>query len=183
LIRHPLIIALISAQRQGLLAECLRTVTTKPYKGAHFATFPPDLIEPCILAGTSEKGDCSRCGSPWVRITQPFINIRHIGQSDTAYPKGSTANRLAMLRQAAREQGLEYTSARATKGWKPSCRCGVALVPAVVLDPFLGSGTTAAVARKLGRDAIGIELNPEYLKLAERRIAAVLPPQVPRIAA
>jgi DNA modification methylase len=73
------------------------TVTTKPYAEAHFATFPPDLIKPCILAGC---------------------------------PAGGT-----------------------------------------VLDPFLGSGTTAYVAKDLGRNAIGIELNPEYVKLAEKRCA------------
>jgi DNA modification methylase len=43
----------------------------------------------------------------------------------------------------------------------------------VVLDPFLGSGTTAAVAKKLGRNYIGIELNPEYVRLAEQRIGEI----------
>ena len=43
------------------------TVSTKSYSGAHFATFPPDLIEPCIKAGTSEKGACPECGAPFVR--------------------------------------------------------------------------------------------------------------------
>lgn len=71
------------------------TVTTKPYKEAHFATFPPKLIEPCILAG------CPRGG--------------------------------------------------------------------VVLDPFIGSGTVAMVATQLGRDYIGIDLNPTYIELAEKR--------------
>jgi DNA modification methylase len=46
------------------------TVNTKPYKGAHFATFPPDLIEPCILAGTSERGECPNCGKAWVRVVE-----------------------------------------------------------------------------------------------------------------
>ena len=41
----------------------------------------------------------------------------------------------------------------------------------IVLDPFMGSGTTGIVARKLGRKYVGVELNPEYLKMAERRIA------------
>lgn len=75
------------------------TVTTKPYKGAHFATFPPDLIEPCVLAG-SRPGD-------------------------------------------------------------------------VVLDPFMGSGTTASVAIKTGRHYVGCELNPTYKMLQDERIAKV----------
>ena len=45
----------------------------------------------------------------------------------------------------------------------------------VVLDPFLGSGTTAAVAKQLGRHYIGIELNPDYCKLAEKRIGGEVP--------
>ena len=82
------------------------TVTNKPYKGAHFAVFPPDLIEPCILAGSSE-GD-------------------------------------------------------------------------VVLDPFMGSGTTAMVARKHNRNYIGCELNNDYASLQTDRIDSI-PSQLPAI--
>jgi DNA modification methylase len=46
------------------------TVATRPFKGAHFATFPPKLIEPCILAGTSEAGCCPECGTPWERVVE-----------------------------------------------------------------------------------------------------------------
>ena len=72
------------------------SVTKKPYKGAHFATFPPELIEPCIKAG-SEEGD-------------------------------------------------------------------------IVLDPFMGSGTTAAVAKSLDRDYIGCELHEDYGRLIQKRV-------------
>src|SRR5690242_6222138 len=72
------------------------TVSTKPFAGAHFATFPPELIQPCILAG-SRPGD-------------------------------------------------------------------------IVLDPFMGSGTTARVAVDYGRRAIGCELNPAYIELAAKRL-------------
>lgn len=72
------------------------SIAAEPFPQAHFATFPPALVEPCILAGC---------------------------------PKGGT-----------------------------------------VLDPFLGSGTTAMVADRLGRDCIGIELNPEYAAMARRRV-------------
>jgi hypothetical protein len=64
-----------------------------------------------------------------------------------------------------------------TTGWRPSCRCehdggGWAPVPATVLDPFGGSGTTGAVAQSLGRRAVLIELNPEYIAQALARIGA-----------
>jgi DNA modification methylase len=73
------------------------TVNVKPYSGAHFATFPSDLIEPCILAGAPAGG--------------------------------------------------------------------------IVLDPFMGSGTTAQVAQNLGRQYLGCELNPEYEKLQKKRLS------------
>jgi DNA modification methylase len=73
------------------------TVTTKPYAGAHFAVFPSDLIEPCILAGAPVGG--------------------------------------------------------------------------IVLDPFMGSGTTAQVAQDLGRQYLGCELNPDYKPLQQKRVA------------
>ena len=76
------------------------TITTKPYKEAHFATFPKDLIEPCIKAGCPENG--------------------------------------------------------------------------VVLDPFAGSGTVGEVAKELQKDFILIELNPEYIKLIEKRVNKLL---------
>jgi site-specific DNA-methyltransferase (adenine-specific) len=51
------------------------------------------------------------------------------------------------------------------------CECRAGWQPGVVLDPFLGSGTTAVVAERLGRDWVGIELNPDFAAIAERRVA------------
>lgn len=75
------------------------TISSRPFKEAHFATFPEDLIVPMVRA---------------------------------ACPRGG-----------------------------------------LILDPFMGAGTTAVVAKKLGRNYIGIELNPEYIKIAEKRIRSV----------
>ncbi|MGD0535881.1 MAG: DNA methyltransferase [Methanoregula sp.] len=63
---------------------------------------------------------------------------------------------------------------REFKGWKPGCSCDVPVppVPCVVLDPFMGSGTVAVVARELNRSSIGIELNPEYVKIIKKRLQA-----------
>lgn len=55
---------------------------------------------------------------------------------------------------------------------RPACSCGGAWQPGLVLDPFLGSGTTAVVAERHGRDWLGIELNPDFARKAEQRIVA-----------
>ena len=59
-----------------------------------------------------------------------------------------------------------------TTGWAPTCTCGHDPVPDVVLDPFMGSGTTAAVAIQHGRQFIGCELNEDYKPLQDARIEA-----------
>lgn len=139
------------------------TITTKPFRGAHFATMPPDLAETCINAGTSKGGCCPHCGSPWQRVTErtkltrkrPNDYVKRTGETGTG---NSCANSVAGV-------------AVKTLGWSQTCNCEQhEPVPCVVLDPFAGSGTTLYVAEQLGRDSIGIELNPEYLDIAEKRL-------------
>lgn len=75
---------------------------------------------------------------------------------------------LGWRRQRHRQQGY-----RATVGdVKASCACRARARPGLVLDPFIGSGTTAVVAERLGRDWLGIELNPDIARQAKQRIAA-----------
>ena len=62
-----------------------------------------------------------------------------------------------------------------TLGWQPQCSCGGDPVPCLVLDPFMGSGTVGLVARKLGRNYVGCELNSEYAAMAEKRIKGYAP--------
>ena len=63
-----------------------------------------------------------------------------------------------------------------TLGWHATCRCAAGEpIAATVLDPFLGAGTTALVADRLGRDCIGIELNPSYSAMAEGRVRGDAP--------
>jgi site-specific DNA-methyltransferase (adenine-specific) len=139
-------------------------IATKPYAGAHFATMPQELAETCIKAGSSERGRCPHCGSPWVRVTKRTKLLRprpadYVKRTGAAGTGNSCANTVAGV-------------AVETLGWRQSCKCEPhEPVPCVVLDPFAGSGTTLAVAKVLGRDSVGIELNPEYIALAEERIA------------
>jgi site-specific DNA-methyltransferase (adenine-specific) len=59
-----------------------------------------------------------------------------------------------------------------TIGWRPSCKCNAPAAPAIVLDPFAGSGTTLAVAKSLGHIGIGYELSTEYLPMIKERLEA-----------
>jgi DNA modification methylase len=119
-------------------------ISTNPFKGAHFATCPPDLAERCIMAGTSEYGCCARCGAPNKRV------IKRVEPS---------------------VRDFFPTDGKVT-GWQATCSCEAgAPVPCIVIDPFGGAGTTAAVATQLGRNSISIELNPDYVAIAEQRLA------------
>lgn len=139
------------------------TIATSPFPEAHFATFPPELAERCIKAGTSEKGCCAACGTPWRRevqtisfTTRPNSNgIR--GQAASSRVSGSP------------QRGARYAD-HTTTGWHPSCTCAAAVVPCTILDPFAGAFTSLMVADRLQRDGIGIELNPDYCEMARKRL-------------
>jgi DNA modification methylase len=139
-------------------------LATAPFPLAHFATFPPALVEPCIKAGTSEKGCCAECGAPWERTTE------------TTYEKGYRSGHLGFKAKGdgnGMKDMSEYPALDKivkTTGWRPTCDHGGAPVPCIVLDCFGGAGTVGLVADRLGRDAILIELNPAYARMAEKRI-------------
>lgn len=145
-------------------------VNTVPYREAHFATFPEKLIEPCILAGTSEKGYCPACGKPWIRhIEKPY---KGDGNPHSYEDRGMVGNKMKMSGAQLAQWNIENPAK--DFGWLPSCQCGdLKTVPGTILDPFFGAGTTGLVAKKLGRCFIGIELNEAYIGMAQKRIAAV----------
>ena len=151
------------------------TVATQPCAEAHFATFPAKLIEPMILAGTSEKGCCPKCGKPWERIVEHENAVLEL--SETALLKRSMG--------LATQTGGKQVSPASNKtiGWQPTCACGLDPIPCTILDPFMGSGTTAIQAVRLHRHYLGCELNPEYVKMAERRIADMVGPLFEKVTA
>jgi len=158
------------------------SISTHSYKGAHFATYPPRLVEPCILAGTSAKGCCPHCGKPWARVVESKrVPTRSGANSKVHYvdPAGSPyADHKGKI--VGNRDPLRHVSANITTGWQQACKCEAhEPVPCTVLDPFGGSGTTAIVAAHHGRKWIICELNPEYAQLAEQRISeGWTPPKV-----
>lgn len=142
-------------------------LTTQPYSGAHFATFPESLPEICIRAGTSKRGACAICGTPWAR------KVRVVGGAighDWHPIKSLTLGRGQGIVPPGISDG---TYRRVNLGFRKICSCPTReVVPCVVLDPFVGSGTVLAVARRLGRKSVGIDLNPKYVDLARERSSA-----------
>lgn len=253
-------------------------ISTRPFKGSHYAVYPPKLVEPCILAGTSAKGCCPACGSPWVRVvarkrvaTRPGketkvtgdtmtdgnrdpqrhvtstettgwrpscgccngllpddLDVIHtpqgervaedpsavVGRAGFSRPRGdaegvrpmtryeqrqyaaqlkASANKSLMAEQAgsalahylrtdrsgARPIPAELLADWIGRGWLTpvTVPTGEPLqpIPCIVLDPFVGSGTTLQVANEHGRRAIGCDLDERNLKLIRGRMELVQP--------
>lgn len=230
-------------------------VSSQGYEGAHYASFPIKLITPMILAGTSEKGCCPDCGTPWERVTEETALVRDrprdfVKYADTSHEKKQSTpgkkpqggwDALRMKEKEVRKKGVNSTPNSVagvdvkTVGWNPGCECrgkfekrrmtvsksrvvsvpgkGTVdgggseatagygefstlartkrttvervgedvdetvtvyvsdipldehpVVPCVVCDPFVGSGTTCAVAVTHGRHGVGIDLSEKYLR-------------------
>ena len=157
------------------------TITTQPFKGAHFAVYPERLVELPIKA-TCPQWICSKCGMPRTRITQVSGRIvtesmkiagcdengEYFGEATKDYESSMAQNPSDAKRRILRSM----SEVKETVGWS-DCGCNAGWENGVVLDPMCGSGTTLLVARKLLRHYVGVELNPEYVRIAEKRLAKV----------
>lgn len=148
------------------------TIATRPYKGAHFAVFPSALVEPCILAGTSERGHCPVCKARWVRQVEKTTSFESgSGRAGTTAEEANASGKhIGGIQGGNKNLKLGPCVTATTTGGAPACACGVEPTPDIVLDPFMGSGTTAAVAIEHGRQFIGCELNDTYKPLQDERI-------------
>jgi site-specific DNA-methyltransferase (adenine-specific) len=168
----------IQAGGQGLLSApggdpMALVVNVTSNKEAHYASYPEKLVEPLIRAGTSEYGACVACGTPWARVVAKTRVATRPGRNSKVYkdPEGSPYKSHSGVIVGNRDTRRHCTVVHTT-GWEPGCACGtVDVEPCVILDPFLGSGTTARVAIRLNRSCIGVELKDDYVDIARRRIA------------
>jgi len=133
----------------------------------HFAVFPEALVNRILLFACPLE-ICKKCGTPRERIvsknyvpTRPSL-FTGTGKSGTDDDLNKSLHRRDISKYRMK---IEYYA----KGWT-DCGCGAGFEPGIVLDPFMGSGTTAVVAEKLGRRWVGIELNPDYCEIIKRRV-------------
>lgn len=110
-----------------------------------------------------------QCREPWMRVVERTVGRSH-DCPKTALSAGARGGR-GSTSTVGQSGGGRVDGISVTTGWRPGCSHGLDPVPAVVLDPFSGSGTTGLVALQLGRSFVGIELSEEYCRMAERRLA------------
>ena len=156
-------------------------IATQPYPEAHFATFPEALPERCIKAGTSERGCCPVCGAPWVREVErerrnaAARSNRRRGDGTRRHGRGVDAGCGACNYDGTTTGWRPSCDCdAATTGWRPSCDHDRAPVPCTVLDPFMGSGTVALVARKLGRRSDRDRAEPRLRGPVRETVAAAV---------
>ena len=178
---EPLAASSVS-QEEGTSGRNMRNVwhmNPKPLKEAHFATFPQSLPTKAIEVATSEAGCCPNCRAPYKRVVEKGLPDEEHKALCGADSKGEYNGTAQKDYAPAKAQNPSATKARIlagmvkkiTTGWTPTCDCPPSdPIPCLVLDPFSGAGTTILAARDLGRDAVGIELNPDYIEITEKRL-------------
>ena len=136
------------------------SVNTASFKDAHFAVYPPELIETPIDSSCPEFID-KITGEPRVRDVEKITMERHQLPTDNPnYRPERYDGKYVQGQRFAMYEDKGYTDGRDDDEFRPG----------VVLDPFFGSGTTAEVAMKQGKDWVGIELNEDFEKISQKRL-------------
>ena len=148
-------------------------INTKPFKEAHFATFPPALPQK-ILKCACPNQVCNKCGKPRMAIkerqTPPdnvFTNtIKNEDWKGHGQPKTHNGK---VIGHGQKYQNWLNEHPDILRGYT-DCGCNAGFKRGIVLDPFFGSGTVGLVAEQMGLQWCGIELNPEYIEIAKKRL-------------
>jgi hypothetical protein len=152
--------------KQGRNKRCVWIIPTQPFPEAHFAVYPEGLIEIPIKAGCPEF-ICKKCGKAREKIYKEATG----GTKGHSWHDHSADMKKGNVKK---QTGSEYnTYKRGNFIGYTDCGCNAGFEPGIVLDPFIGSGTTALVALKQRKRFIGIEIKQEYIDMSYKRIAKV----------
>jgi DNA modification methylase len=153
------------AKNPGRNKRTVWEIPTANLREGHFAAYPEKIPFFCIKMSTSEHGCCKDCGMPYGRVVE-----------STRIPtRPGNKNKQDETKKSNRDP-LRHISLMETKGWQKSCDCDTQeIVPATVLDPFNGAGTTGVASEGLSRDYIGIELFPDYVEITRKRMKKLDP--------
>lgn len=143
-------------------------ITVKSFPEAHFAVYPQELCETPIKASCPPEV-CAECGQPYDRESEVVDREFAGGVSPVPEEERGYADRQGQSQND--REGLTQPTERTIGEWEQQCECETTETkPGIVLDPFAGAGTTLLVAKDLRRRFVGIDLNPDYVALAQRRV-------------
>ena len=167
-------------QQNGANLRSVWWITPAQYRESHYATYPVTLPEICILASTSEGGCCPKCGTCYEReievIGRQVTEAMRVAGCDS---DGGYSGEAQKDYESAKAQNASDTKRRILESMSnitrsrfvPNCACNAGPpTSCTILDPFMGSGTTAEAALTNNRHVIGIDLDPKNLDMAIRRI-------------
>ncbi len=152
--------AFVAGGKNGRNKRCVWSINTKPFKEAHFATYPEKLIEIPIKASCPEF-ICTKCGNIKEKIFKKGEFVQTGGGRKKDTPGLSNNQKISAGYHQTIESG--YTD----------CDCKKPFISGTILDPFCGSGTTAVVAKHLKRKMYGIEINKYYCDISIKRIDSI----------
>ena len=141
-------------------------ISPEPTSEKHFATFPQALIEPMLRAGCPEFV-CKKCGQPREKIYKSENRPNKEKSNANVKTNNDDTGKINRNNFSGDLREVEFFGLT-------DCLCGEGFEPGIVYDPFMGSGTTALVAKKLGRNFLGSEINPEYITISEKRLSEEL---------
>jgi DNA modification methylase len=171
---------IVGDPKQGRNKRCVWEVPTKNFKEAHFAVYPEGLIEIPIKAGCPEF-ICKKCGKARVKIyeiigKQITKNMKIAGcNKEGKYSGTEQKDYKSALAQRPSEtkKRILKSMGQVKKSYYTDCGCNAGFEGGIVLDPFMGAGTTALVALKQRKRFIGIEIKQEYIDMTNKRIKKV----------
>jgi len=140
-------------------------INTKPFPEAHFATFPPELPRRVIKCACPERV-CKKCGKPTAKQYKSLSTKDYSNKSNYKRHIDPKFGQEKLSRNSYSLDTVDYEFTGYT-----DCGCNEGFEAGIVLDPFMGSGTTAMVAEELNRRWLGIELNPEYVDIIKKRLS------------
>jgi DNA modification methylase len=148
--------------------RCVWQIPTSPSPEAHFATFPNDLVQPMVEAGCPEQ-ICKKCGKAREAIIESEGEYTSV-ESQTI--KGMKRQEGAgIYRPNSRESGGVGSTRYVKSNKLTDCGCNAGWTSGIVLDCFAGTGTTCYVAKEMGRNYIGIDINENYCDIAKEKNA------------
>ncbi len=160
-----------AATSAGANPLTVMTPSRTNYSGKHFAVFPPALIAPMVHASVPKRS-CPTCGKPWAPVVEVAGKTTDRRKD---YQIKETMERKGFVEDARAWPGGDIPKSKSTvTGYRPTCECSIVNdkqprggpyppVPGLVLDPFMGSGTTGMVAREFGVNFAGTDISFEYL--------------------